>query len=319
MATILLDTTDPGEAEEVFSASYSRVKLTKRGGDAPVRVRMSRSTIGALTVDDLHCDFDMAFRSDPLDRIALCRVRSGVVEGQQRSEVDRAGRGEVLALGAAEGLPILGGVEHTRHTVVLLDRTRFRDVATNPPGKDHEPVRLTGQAAVTPRAGAYLATLIDHMGTDVPAEREDGQSALLVGALEQYVMTVVLATFPNTALTEPTAADRRACTPALMQRAVAYIDDNAHRNITLSDIAAASYVTPRAVQYMFRKHRDCTPMQYLRQVRLQYAHLELVAATRATTTVGLVAQRWGFGHVGRFAVAYRQTYGRSPHETLRDG
>ena len=29
------------------------------------------------------------------------------------------------------------------------------------------------------------------------------------------------------------------------------------------------------------------------------------------------AQRWGFAHTGRFAVLYRQTYGQSPHTTLR--
>jgi transcriptional regulator GlxA family with amidase domain len=30
-----------------------------------------------------------------------------------------------------------------------------------------------------------------------------------------------------------------------------------------------------------------------------------------------VAARWGFGHPGRFAGAYRARYGRSPSETLR--
>jgi len=65
------------------------------------------------------------------------------------------------------------------------------------------------------------------------------------------------------------------------------------------------------------KHRDCTPSEYLRRVRLHYAHLELVDGNRATTTVGEVARRWGFGNLGRFAVLYRQTYGRSPHVTLR--
>ncbi|MDR3656411.1 MAG: helix-turn-helix domain-containing protein [Mycobacterium sp.] len=52
-------------------------------------------------------------------------------------------------------------------------------------------------------------------------------------------------------------------------------------------------------------------------MRLHYAHLELVDGNRATTTVGEVARRWGFGNLGRFAVLYRQTYGRSPHVTLR--
>lgn len=69
---------------------------------------------------------------------------------------------------------------------------------------------------------------------------------------------------------------------------------------------------------MFRKHRNCTPTEYLRQVRLHHAHLELVAGTRDTTSVGDVARKWRFGHMGRFAAYYRQHYGRSPHVTLLD-
>ncbi|WP_156763149.1 AraC family transcriptional regulator, partial [Mycobacterium sp. E787] len=30
-----------------------------------------------------------------------------------------------------------------------------------------------------------------------------------------------------------------------------------------------------------------------------------------------IAARWGFAHTGRFAVLYRQTYGQSPHATLK--
>jgi methylphosphotriester-DNA--protein-cysteine methyltransferase len=73
----------------------------------------------------------------------------------------------------------------------------------------------------------------------------------------------------------------------------------------------------RAVQYLFRKHLDVTPTEHLRRVRLQRDHLDLLAGHRSTTTVSEVARRWGFGHTGRFAVQYRETYGVSPHMTLR--
>jgi transcriptional regulator GlxA family with amidase domain len=112
--------------------------------------------------------------------------------------------------------------------------------------------------------------------------------------------------------------DRHDSTPALLSRAMAYIDDNAHRDITLTEIASAVYVTPRALQYLFRKHRGCTPREYVRMVRLNYAHRDLVEGDRLTTTVSQIAARWGFGHIGRFAVYYRQQFGISPHQTLRD-
>lgn len=102
----------------------------------------------------------------------------------------------------------------------------------------------------------------------------------------------------------------------LLRRAIAYIDDNAHSDISLADVADTVYVTPRALQYMFRKHRDCTPMDYVRRVRLHHARLELVAGDRVSTSVGEVARRWGFAHLGRFATRCHAEYGEHPHETL---
>jgi transcriptional regulator GlxA family with amidase domain len=87
----------------------------------------------------------------------------------------------------------------------------------------------------------------------------------------------------------------------------------------VADIADAVRVTPRAVQYMFRRHLDITPLQYLRRLRLHCAHQDLLAADPTIDTVAGIAARWGFAHTGRFAALYRQTYGQSPHTTLRNG
>ena len=105
--------------------------------------------------------------------------------------------------------------------------------------------------------------------------------------------------------------------PALLRRATAYIEANAGNDIALTDIAEAVHVTPRAVQYMFRRHLNMTPLQYLRRIRLDLAHRDLEVASHPDQTVTQIAARWGFMHTGRFAVLYRQTFGRSPHETLR--
>ncbi|MGV0801958.1 helix-turn-helix transcriptional regulator, partial [Mycolicibacterium elephantis] len=84
------------------------------------------------------------------------------------------------------------------------------------------------------------------------------------------------------------------------------------------DIARAVNVTPRAVQYMFRRHLETTPLQYLRRLRLHYAHQDLLAADRMHDTVTEIAARWGFAHTGRFATLYRQNYGENPNAALRE-
>jgi transcriptional regulator GlxA family with amidase domain len=105
--------------------------------------------------------------------------------------------------------------------------------------------------------------------------------------------------------------------PQTLRRAIEFIHENAHRDIGLSDIAAALNVTPRSVQYTFRRHLGTTPLEYLRRVRLDRAHRDLQAADPAVDTVMEIAGRWRFGHPGRFSMAYKEAFGRPPSRTLR--
>jgi transcriptional regulator GlxA family with amidase domain len=105
--------------------------------------------------------------------------------------------------------------------------------------------------------------------------------------------------------------------PETLKDAVGFIHRHAAEDVSINDIATAVHLTPRAVQYLFRRQLDTTPTEYLRKVRLHRAHQDLIAADRASATVTEISQRWGFAHTGRFAVLYRQTYGQSPHTTLK--
>ncbi|WP_102145011.1 helix-turn-helix domain-containing protein [Mycobacterium hubeiense] len=105
--------------------------------------------------------------------------------------------------------------------------------------------------------------------------------------------------------------------PPVLRRALALIHDKADAEIGLCDIAAAAGVTPRAVQYMFRRHLGMTPLEYLKRVRLDRVHRDLQAADPSVDTVSAIAGRWGFTHAGRFSVAYRQAFGTAPSATLR--
>ena len=113
--------------------------------------------------------------------------------------------------------------------------------------------------------------------------------------------------------------DEKATTtkPRMLRRALDFIHDNAQYEISIRDIAAASDVTPRAIQYAFREHLDLTPLEYLRRVRLERAHRELKSADPAQDTVTSIAGRCGFSHHGRFSSAYKQVFGTEPSRTLR--
>jgi len=112
-------------------------------------------------------------------------------------------------------------------------------------------------------------------------------------------------------------AETFAAQPQTLRRAIAFIEENAHLDIRLADIAAAIGVTPRTVQYTFRRHLGTTPLEYLRRVRLYRAHHDLQAADPSVDTVMEIAGRWRFGHPGRFSMAYKEAFGTPPSRTLR--
>ena len=98
--------------------------------------------------------------------------------------------------------------------------------------------------------------------------------------------------------------------------AESFVDSHLDQPLTIEEIAAASGVSPRALQLAFRDHRGTTPLAFWRDRRIARAHDDLLSGRGSVTEIAL---RWGFSHFGRFAEAYRARYGLCPRDTLRAG
>ncbi|MFG2126621.1 AraC family transcriptional regulator [Streptomyces sp. NPDC048751] len=101
--------------------------------------------------------------------------------------------------------------------------------------------------------------------------------------------------------------------PRTVRKAVDLIDARPETPFTVGDLAQAAGVSARRLQEGFREYLGVTPMTYLRNVRLDRVHAELLTgATGVTESAG----RWGFTHLSRFSAAYRRRFGAAPSETL---
>lgn len=134
-------------------------------------------------------------------------------------------------------------------------------------------------------------------------------------AVEAYLMTGLLRA-------QPSNIDLRNTEPEypIARRAVSTVRDLIHAHpeweLTAPRLAREVGVTTRTLQKWFRNDLDCTPIEYLRDIRLERIHATLQAARPDEVTVYEVAARWGFAHHGHFATAYRKRFGRRPKETL---
>ncbi|BFM08842.1 AraC family transcriptional regulator [Halioxenophilus aromaticivorans] len=104
--------------------------------------------------------------------------------------------------------------------------------------------------------------------------------------------------------------------PSYVVKAERYLQHNAQRAPTMSELAASAGVSGRALHNAFKKYRNTTPMKYLRELRLQGVKSELQQAP-GHVTVAEIAYGWGFSCLGRFASVYKCRFGELPSSTRR--
>lgn len=104
---------------------------------------------------------------------------------------------------------------------------------------------------------------------------------------------------------------------AAIRRAVEHLDTHIAEAVTVADLAVVAGPPVRALHSEFRRHVGVSAMQYLRDRRLDAAHLHLLDSDPAATTVAHVAHRWGFTHPSRFSADYHRRFGQYPGDTLR--
>ncbi|MGW5316683.1 AraC family transcriptional regulator [Nocardia thailandica] len=314
MRNLAFDSGDLGATEEFLNSAYTRMQIGN-SGPREVRTRIRREHLGPVSFDRIDLGFDMAYDADPLGRVCLVNVHSGRIEENYHD-----GEPDVFTPGQAglltpHDLPYSGTIRNSRYDIIMFEPELLDRVAASAGGG---PVRLSGHRPLSPAAGQRLRHVIGHL-QQIAADPEAAACPLTAATATDYLAATVLATMPTDARREPHWIDRHDAHPETVRRAVAFLESHLGDPIAVTDIAAAAFVTPRALQLAFRRHLDITPREYLQRARLAAAHEQLRAAEPGDgQTVSAIAHRWGFTHPGRFATAYRRHYGRPPGETLRD-
>jgi AraC-like DNA-binding protein len=313
-------TTDTDLTIHYINTAY-QTKLTRlrvgsaRDGDI---FRHSRADGGYFALDDMWWPVALSFRQTPLNSLIIIHVDAGKLGRECGTDDDRFLAGDIF-VDADPDLPATMRVFDVDLRLVRLDLPMLTQVAATSPARAPRPIRFTSYQPVSPAAAQHWCRTVAYL-REVLTNEQAATQPLILGNASQLLAATVLTTFPNTALTDPTAQDRRDATSATVRRAIAFIEERAQSDISVADIAAAANVSIRAVQFAFRRHLDTTPVAYLRAVRLDRAHHDLLTANPSRgDTVTTIAARWGFYHHSRFAARYRHTYGVTPRHTLHNG
>jgi AraC-like DNA-binding protein len=313
-----IEVSDAEEIAEALQHAYGanlRLKM-HNVTERKASLRLTRSAAGRFAIDEVAVPAHIEASPDPLNKVITAWVSRGSLSGECDGMRGEAGPDEITVVSQPDA-------QHQAHaedlavTSVLLDPVLVATVAAGEPvDEDSVRLRFSSLTPIDQRAVRRWKETVSYVKDTVLAE-DAIATPLVLGHAGRLLAAVTLEVFPNSATSLPTPYDRTDSHPVLLRRAIDFLESNLANDIGLADLADAVHVTPRAVQYMFRRHLDTTPLQYLRRLRLHHAHLDLVAGDRLHTTVTEIAARWGFAHTGRFAVLYREIYGQSPHATLR--
>jgi AraC-like DNA-binding protein len=138
----------------------------------------------------------------------------------------------------------------------------------------------------------------------------------MLSALELELMTGLLLMQRNN-YTNILDADVIPASAEAILEAKSIIDLQPDYGWRIRDYASAVNISVRALEKGFQIHVGMTPSAYLREVRLQRTHDELLEARPGETTVSAVAARLHFHNFGRFSAGYKELFGESPSETFR--
>ncbi|WP_232667705.1 AraC family transcriptional regulator [Pseudonocardia sp. TRM90224] len=165
-----------------------------------------------------------------------------------------------------------------------------------------------------PAAAAWLRTLHSYaeMSQTGVLARSPLGSAHLERALVQSLLDVQPHTFTGTLTRDEALPGLRT-----LRRAVEFCEANLAHPIVAADIATAAHTSLRTIQRLFRTEFGMTPMEYVRELRLDRVRRDLMRIRMGDTTetVTDVACRWGFVHLGRFSSYYGSRFGERPSET----
>lgn len=164
-------------------------------------------------------------------------------------------------------------------------------------------------APIVERTWRHVCTLLDTMaGGGVPP--------MVARSLEQSLLSAILLGLPHTATAELAMAEIPRADRHLANRIREWLEAYYRLPIGVADLAKAMGVTIRHIHAVCQHELALTPMQLLRNIRLDHARAELLTAD-PIREVAAVARDAGFTHMGRFAAIYRERFGENPSETRR--
>ena len=152
------------------------------------------------------------------------------------------------------------------------------------------------------------------------SELDSGSSTmppLALAELEQTLMVSFLCSNPSN-YSELLEGRTRPAAPWQVRLAEEYIEAHWDQPITIDALARVTSTSARSLFQHFKRSRGRSPMDFVKEVRLEHAR-QMLTRTTVETSVTATAFACGFGNLGHFAKDYLKRFGERPSDTVKRG
>ncbi|MEM7300039.1 MAG: helix-turn-helix transcriptional regulator [Pseudomonadota bacterium] len=139
------------------------------------------------------------------------------------------------------------------------------------------------------------------------------QNPIMAASSRDFLFTSILSQLPHSFRTEDRVRKWPNVHTAIVHNAEEYMRDRAADGVSIADLSNAVGCSERSLFASFQKIRNESPLNYLRNIRLDRARQDLVIGDTSVTDI---AFKWGFSNLGRFSKLYAEKFEEKPSETL---
>ncbi len=312
-----VDTRDRQAAHEASIKLFAPNRMETPAGARGFRAVLHHQRLSALSLYFIRYTPEVVIRSGAMKRFYLV-----LVPLTGHCVVEQGGTRMTLAPGRLGVVnPFAPIALHWRRNcaqlVVKVDRAALERIAA-----EHDPAAARHAIEFAPRPTSHgrapgLIRALDLIFSDADSARPTVSSRLGEAPAETLFLQLLLRQMPNSAREALDLPASRAA-PFYVRRVEEFIRLNAAEAISVRDMVAVAGASARALFKGFHDFRGMGPKAYLKQVRLELVHQDLLhpGDRRSVTEIAAI---WGFGHGGNFARDYKRRFGESPSVTRRRG
>lgn len=312
--TDFVRSTDRGEAQQQISTVFSPHTLEVVGSGAELDVAMRVRRTESITVADIRHGTEVLVRPGQLQSYYEINIPlRGYTQSKCGPTEIESDPSRAAVLTPTEESSMRWSADCVQLAVktsrAAVERT-LEGVLGYPPD---EAVHFAVGFDISHEAGRNWARAVGLLRDAL----DTGAPDMVIRPLEEFVVGQLLTAQPHN-FSGRIDGDPRPARPRSLSRVIELIESDPSAPLTATDMAKTAGTSVRSLQAAFSEHLGLSPVAYLRRIRLARAHQDLAAAAPGQGhSVADIAFRWGFGHVPRFAAAYREYYGVPPSQTLR--